>query len=257
MIELASYASLDEGGRELAKSALNMVLPESSKRRIEGDVYDGVKTELGLCTYDSIRSSSLLECICYCQSGLRNIAPSINPMLESAEQTQEAMGGSSNLVQIARALINHDFLVLQFQHQHSSDKLYIRAEKSGRQEEKAGIHIAVDKSFPTNAHAVTLFTVDVGHKIDLDVVLENLARHPAHYVLSEENCWKYARAAAKSLLLRCRELPGLAHTEKERLLKEAQNIEAYVAKKFMPTVLSHCKPEKIRGIIRSALRNSQ
>jgi hypothetical protein len=36
--------------------------------------------------------------------------------------------GSTNLVQKVRDLINHDFLVLQFKHQHSSDKLYIRAE---------------------------------------------------------------------------------------------------------------------------------
>ncbi len=252
MSKLASYGSLDEVGRELAKSALNVVSRESSKRRIEGDVYDSVKTELGRSTYESIRSSSVLECIRYCQSGLITIVPSINPILESAERTRQAMGGSSNVVEKARDLINHDFLVLQFQHQLSSDKLYIRAEKLGRPEEKAGVHIAVDKSFPTNAHAVTLFTVAVGHKIELDVVLENLAGHPAHYVLSEENCWKYARAAAKSLLLRCRELPGLTDTEKERLRTEAENIKANVARKFVRNVVSH-SAKKIGAIIRSAL----
>jgi len=46
MSELASFGGLDEVGRELAKSALNVVSRESSKRRIEGDVYDGVETEL-------------------------------------------------------------------------------------------------------------------------------------------------------------------------------------------------------------------
>jgi hypothetical protein len=252
MSKLASYGSLDEVGRELAKSALNVVSRESSKRRIEGDVYDSVKTELGRATYESIRSSSVLECIRYCQSGLITIVPSINPILESAERTRQAMGGSNIVVEKARDLINHDFLVLQFQHQLSSDKLYIRAEKLGRPEEKAGVHIAVDKSFPTNAHAVTLFTVAVGHKIELDVVLENLAGHPAHYVLSEENCWKYARAAAKSLLLRCRELPGLTDTEKERLRTEAENIKANVARKFVRNVVSH-SAKKIGAIIRSAL----
>ncbi|CAM6028553.1 unnamed protein product [Sphagnum balticum] len=252
MSKLASYGSLDEVGRELAKSALNVVSRESSKRRIEGDVYDSVKTELGRSTYESIRSSSVLECIRYCQSGRIPIVPSINPILESAERTRQAMGGSSNVVEKARDLINHDFLVLQFQHQLSSDKLYIRAEKLGRPEEKAGVHIAVDKSFPTNAHAVTLFTVAVGHKIELDVVLENLAGHPAHYVLSEESCWKYARAAAKSLLLRCRELPGLTDTEKERLRTEAKNIKANVARKFVRNVVSH-SAKKIGAIIRSAL----
>lgn len=252
MSELASFGSLDEVGRELAKSALNVVSRESSKRRIEGDVYDSVKTELGRSTYESIRRSSVLECIRYCQSGLITIVPSINPILESAERTRQAMGGSTNVVEKARDLINHDFLILQFQHQHSSDKLYIRAEKLGRPEEKAGVHIAVDKSFPTNAHAVTLFTVAVGHKIELDVVLENLAGHPAHYVLSEENCWKYARAAAKSLLLRCRELPGLTDTEKERLRTEAENIKANVARKFVRNVVSY-SAKKIGAIIRSAL----
>lgn len=252
MSKLASYGSLDEVGRELAKSALNVVSRESSKRRIEGDVYDSVKTELGRSTYESIRSSSVLECIRYCQSGLITIVPSINPILESAERTRQAMGGSNIVVEKARDLINHDFLVLQFQHQLSSDKLYIRAEKLGRPEEKAGVHIAVDKSFPTNAHAVTLFTVAVGHKIELDVVLENLAGHPAHYVLSEENCWKYARAAAKSLLLRCRELPGLTDTEKERLRTEAENIKANVARKFVRNIVSH-PAKKIGAIIRSAL----
>jgi len=167
--------------------------------------------------------------------------------LESAEH-----GGSNNVVEKARDLINHDFLVLQFQHQHSSDKLYIRAEKLGRPEEKAGVHIAVDKSFHTNAHAVTLFTVAVGHKIELDVVLENLAGHPAHYVLSEENCWKYARAAARSLLLRCRELPGLTDTEKERLRTEAEKIEANVARNFLQNIVSH-SARRIGDIIRSAL----
>jgi hypothetical protein len=44
--------------------------------------------------------------------------------LESSELTQAV--GSTNLVQKARDLINHDFLALQ--HQHLSDKLYIRAE---------------------------------------------------------------------------------------------------------------------------------
>ncbi len=252
MSKLVSYGSLDEVGRELVKSALNVVSRKSSKRRIEGDVYDSVKTELGRSTYQSIRSSSVLEYIRYCQSGLITIVPSINPTLESAERTRQAMGGSSNVVEKARDLINHDFLILQFQHQHSSDKLYIRAEKLGRPEEKAGVHIAVDKSFPTNAHAVTLFTVAVGHKIELDVVLENLADHPAHYVLSEENCWKYARAAAKSLLLRCRELPGLTDTEKERLRTEAENIKANVARKFVRNVVSH-SAKKIGDIIRSAL----
>ncbi len=247
MSRLASYGSLDEVGRELARSALNVVSRESSRRRIEGDVYDSVQTELGRSTYESIRSSSVLECIRYCQSGLITIVPSINPILESAERTRQA-----HVVEKARDLINHDFLVLQFQHQHSSDKLYIRAEKLGRPEEKAGVHIAVDKSFPTNAHAVTLFTVAVGHKIELDVVLENLAGHPAHYVLSEENCWKYARAAAKSLLLRCRELPGLTDTEKERLRTEAENIKANVARKFVRNVVSH-SARKIGAIICSAL----
>jgi hypothetical protein len=252
MSKLVSYGSLDEVGRELVKSALNVVSRKSSKRRIEGDVYDSVKTELGRSTYQSIRSSSVLEYIRYCQSGLITIVPSINPTLESAERTRQAMGGSSNVVEKARDLINHDFLILQFQHQHSSDKLYIRAEKLGRPEEKAGVHIAVDKSFPTNARAVTLFTVAVGHKIELDVVLENLADHPAHYALSEENCWKYARAAAKSLLLRCRELPGLTDTEKERLRTEAENIKANVARKFVRNVVSH-SAKKIGDIIRSAL----
>jgi hypothetical protein len=252
MSKLAAYESVDKVSRELAKSALNVVSRESSKRRIEGDVYDSVKTELGRSTYESIRRSSVLEYIRYCQSGLITIVPSINPILESAERTGQAMGGSNNVVEKARDLINHDFLVLQFQHQLSSDKLYIRAEKLGRPEEKAGVHIAVDKSFPTNAHAVTLFTVAVGHKIELDVVLENLADHPAHYVLSEENCWKYARAAAKSLLLRCRELPGLTDTEKERLRTEAENIKANVARKFVRNVVSH-PAKKIGDIIRSAL----
>jgi hypothetical protein len=257
MSELASYASLDELCRELAKSALDVMGPGSSKRLIQGDVYDGVKTELGRSTYESIRSSTVLECICYCQSGIIAIVPSINPILESAERTGQAMGGSSILVEKARDLINHDFLVLQFQHQHSSDKLYIRADKIGFPEKKAGVHIAVDKSFPTNAHAVTLFTVAVGHKIELDVVLENLADHTAHYVLSEENCWTYSRAAAKSLLLRCRELPGLTDTEKERSRTEAENIKAHVARKFLRNVVTHCDAKKIWTIIRSALHNSQ
>jgi len=252
MSNLAAYGGLDEVGRELAKFALNVVSRESANRRIEGGVYDSVKNELGRCTYESIRTSSVLECIHYCQSGLVTIVPSTNPILESAERTRQAMGGSSNVVEKARDLINHDFLILQFQHQHSSDKLYIRAEKRGQPEEKAGVHIAVDKSFRTNAHAVTLFTVAVGHKIELDVVLENLAGHSAHYVLSEENCWTYARAAAKSLLLRCRELPGLTDTEKERLGTEADNIKANVARKFVWNVVSH-SAEKIGAIIRSAL----
>jgi len=166
MSELALYGSLDELCRALVQFSLNVVRHDS-KRRIEGDVYDGVKTELGQSTYESIRSSSVLECICYCQSGIIPLLPSINPILESAERTEQAMGGSNNLVDKARDLINHDFLVLQFEDQHSSDKLYIRAEKLGRPEEKAGVHIAVDKSFPTNAHAVMLFTVAVGHKIEL------------------------------------------------------------------------------------------
>ncbi len=88
-------------------------------------------------------------------------------------------------------------------------------------------------------------------------MLENLAGHPAHYVLSEENCWMYARAAAKSLLLRCRELPGLTDTEKERLRTEAENIKANVARNFLRNVVRYYDPEKIRAIIRSALRNSQ
>ncbi len=252
MSKLASFRSVDKLSRQLARSALNVVSREYSQRRIEGDVYDSVKTELGRSTYESIRSSSVLEYIYYCQSGLITIVPSINPFLESAERTRQAMGGSSNEVEKARDLINHDFLILQFQLQHSSDKLYIRAEKLGRPEEKAGVHIAVDQSFATNAHAVTLLTVTVGHKIELDVVLENLAGHPAHYVLSEENCWTYARAAASSLLLRCRELPGLTETEKEHLRAEAKNIEANVARKFVRNIASH-SAKKIGDIISSAL----
>jgi hypothetical protein len=162
------------------------------------------------------------------------------------------MGGSSNVVEKARDLINHDFLILQFRHQHSSDKLYIKAHKVGRPEDKAGIHIDVNRSFPTNLYAVTLFTVAVEHKIELDVVLKNLADHPAHYVLSEENCWKYARKAAKSMLLRCQDLPGLTDTEKERLGTEARNIEANVARQFVRHVVSY-PVERIRAIILSAL----
>jgi hypothetical protein len=246
MSKLASFRRVDKVSRQLARSALNVV------SRIEGDVYDSVKTELGRSRYESIRSSSVLEYIYYCQSGLITIVPSINPFLESAERTRQAMGGSSNEVERARDLINHDFLILQFQLQHSSNKLYIRAEKIGRPEEKAGIHIAVDKNFATNAHAVKLLKVTVGHKIELDVVLENLAGHPAHYVLSEENCWKYARKAARSLLLRCRELPGLTETEKEHLRAEAENIKANVARQFARNIASH-SAKKIGDIIGSAL----
>lgn len=135
-----------------------------------------------------------------------------------------------------RALINHDYLVVEVQPgETDAGSLYILAHKLGKgtgssSNSKAGIHISLIPAdeVSDNLHTgVQVYTVRCGNlRIPFKKVTQVLKEADPHYSLRDNNCWDYATATTKRLLQECIHAEGISAGEKARLQKELNDFES-------------------------------
>jgi len=226
-------STLDGISRSLARKGLDILditgvtaaYKHHSRRLIDGVVRDHVEETLGSDKYKKIcKKRTVLENIHYCQSGLSFVDGFHNPHKVVPVPGVSTLGDAV----AAPSFLNHDFLVVEVS--YGSKRLFIRAEKSGHNPEKAGILLTVDSNFEETQESVCLFTIPCcGKELGLAELLDILADHNPDYSLRDQNCWQYTRRTARRLLHRCKQLQGLSDEELRRLEVEEETMESRIA----------------------------
>jgi len=138
------------------------------------------------------------------------------------------------------SFINHDYLVVEVG--YDTDKLFIRAEKSGHAPEKTGILLTVDSDYEETQQSVCLFTIQCCAKeLSLPEILAILADHNPDYSLRDQNCWQYTRRTARRLLHRCKQQQGLSGEELRRLQGEEDTMETRIVTSHLKQVVHNGK----------------
>ncbi|KAG0601170.1 hypothetical protein M758_11G089500 [Ceratodon purpureus] len=240
----ASLASSSTASHKLKRGIAQIALDSSNlSMGVNLNVQDGdyfETLELGTNDKKALNEPQGLALIKidYCQRGLMGQFMSSADVLQSLQQAGK--------VKEMRNLINHDYLVLELQRGgSSSEMLYILAQKLGRMSSTsssnstggAGIHIT---SIPVNSlreilhDGVKVHSVDCGKKfIPLDKLNSILQKEDPNYSLRNNNCWDYALATTKWLVMECIRAEGTDRDEKDRLQQELDNLEANLNAKQM------------------------
>ncbi|KAG0556980.1 hypothetical protein KC19_11G092700 [Ceratodon purpureus] len=251
----ASLASSSTASHKLKRGIAQIALDSSNlSMGVNLNVQDGdyfETLELGTNDKKALNEPQGLALIKidYCQRGLMGQFMSSADVLQSLRKDSGLPDVSleqAGKVKEMRNLINHDYLVLELQRGgSSSEMLYILAQKLGRMSSTsssnstggAGIHIT---SIPVNSlreilhDGVKVHSVDCGKKfIPLDKLNSILQKEDPNYSLRNNNCWDYALATTKWLVMECIRAEGTDRDEKDRLQQELDNLEANLNAKQM------------------------
>lgn len=173
----------------------------------------------------AIRSSTSVTYIYYCQSAFAS-----KGSWRSESQCQSARPTRFD------GLIHHDFAVVRLTATNSEGErleLFISAEKERRGQGggNPGIYInLLTDCALRNLQANILIAWDgFWIQVPLDVLTTKLFEgHDTEYNLVMNNCWRYARAASRSVLLLLSQQPGVNPVQKQILLEKAEEVSRFV-----------------------------
>ncbi|BBN14273.1 hypothetical protein Mp_6g10280 [Marchantia polymorpha subsp. ruderalis] len=205
----------------------------SSSSIKEGEVQNGVERNLkddwNLSPDDvqAIMSSTRVKNLHYCQSALTSFRSS-----QSETECQSARPGRDKH-------INHDFAVFdltatKFDGQHFN--FFISAEKEGGGQEggDSGIYIKVLTPEECKQLEDNILKSWEGFStlVPLDILTRRLSEYDKHYNLVYNNCWDYATAACKIILLLLSKQPDVNHENKQYFIDNAEKVEKSVLEEF-------------------------
>ncbi|KAG0616172.1 hypothetical protein M758_5G095600 [Ceratodon purpureus] len=230
--------TISRGLTTLALDALKLAL-DGAEIKQEGDHFVHLQSELGDRRFRKLCEDADLALteIHYCQEGL-DIAR-INARGDHQRLDQTVSQAQVEEMRQMKDLINHDYLILKLQPgEPNTEPLHIMAHKL-----RGGIHIThiPSSDISTIFHeGVRCFTVDC-HKgepkrIRLWELIAMLKLEDPDYSLRNANCWDYAKNTAKRLVRGCAQVGNISASEKTRLQKEHDTLEANLAVRHMHNI---------------------
>ncbi|KAG0577164.1 hypothetical protein KC19_5G135700 [Ceratodon purpureus] len=229
--------TISRGLTTLALDALKLAL-DGAEIKQEGDHFVHLQSELGDRRFRKLCEDADLALteIHYCQEGL-DIAR-INARGDQRLDQTVSQAQVEEMRQM-KDLINHDYLILKLQPgEPNTEPLHIMAHKL-----RGGIHIThiPSSDISTIFHeGVRCFTVDCHRgepkRIRLWELIAMLKLEDPDYSLRNANCWDYAKNTAKRLVRGCAQVGNISASEKTRLQKEHDTLEANLAVRHMHNI---------------------
>ncbi|OAE34545.1 hypothetical protein AXG93_1247s1170 [Marchantia polymorpha subsp. ruderalis] len=183
---------------------------------------------------DAIRSSTSVQFIYYCQSAFASTGS-----CRWAWQRESARPAPLPV------LPHHDFAVLRLKARNSEGKLlqfFISAEKEGRGQGGGTpgiyIHLLTRSAFRElrDNHNIIYSWKGYSIQVPLGDLTTTLEGHDTNYNLLNNNCWRYAKAACRSVILLLSQQPGVNPEQKQLLLKSSRMVSYTVTKKAIKKI---------------------